>query len=678
MLLIVVDMFINCKQKTIVEICYHEQNKGLRFLKLTSRFNKYLLIFIWVLAAIASLAQTHQLSSTNKKALKYYNKAVSQYQYNDFNEAINSLNNSIKHDKNFIEAWLLLGDSYIEVNSIKEAIKSYESAISIDSIFFPGVYYLVGNLNYKIGEYQKATDNYVRLSHMPNVSKELLILASERLIFASTAAKLVENPEPVLLENIGSPINTNNDEYINYLDSDNNFMMLTRRTQLENSVSSRPIYTEELLFSNRVDSLWDKPQAVDLPWKGELELGSLNISTDGRSMYFTGCYWPLGQGSCDLYVSHSVGDEWMRPKNLGRSINTSKWESQPIISSDSKKLFFASKRAGGKGGSDIWMSIKLKNNSWSPPINLGDSINTPKDEMSPFLHADGKTLFFSSTGHPGLGGYDLFVSRQDELGRWSLAKNIGYPTNSRFDDINIFMSIDGKKSWISSNRDVGNGNMDIYSFNNYQDILPKEVMYVEGTVVDKVTKEPLKAEVQITNLSTLEIINTTFSDSVSGSFLIIVYPGIDYAFNISKEGYLFLSENIKIKDSIAMKRIKQEFELSPIAKGNQLVMNNVFFKFNEFELLPSSFVELDKLTELLNQNPKSTIEIIGHTDSIGNDNYNISLSLKRAKSVGNYLIENGIKSERLSYKGMGSSLPLAPNISETGRAKNRRTEILIK
>jgi len=655
-------------------------NKTTIFKSLSNNI-KYLFFIIVLLITFSQniYAQKYELSTSNKKAIKYYNEAVSHYKYDDFEEVINLLNKSLKYDNNFIEAWLLLGDSYSEVDSVVDAILSYETAISIDSVFFPSIFYLLGNLNYEIGEYQKAVDNYMTLSRLPGIPKEVLMLTYSRLIFASKAAWLVENPVSVVMQNIEFPINTDNDEYINYINPIGDYMMLTRRTMLSNLFDGRkPRYKEELMYSHTTDSSWDNPELVSLPWKNDLDMGSLNLSTNGSSMYFTGCYWPIGYGSCDIYVSHNIGSKWLEPSNLGSSVNTNKWDSQPIISSDNKKLYFASKRPGGKGGSDIWMSIKLDNNRWSPPINLGDSINTPKDEMSPFLHADGSTLYFSSTGHPGLGGYDLFISRQDELGRWSLAKNIGYPTNSRFDDINIFVSIDGKRSWLSSDRENGNGNMDIYNFNNYPEILPQKVMYIEGTVVDKANLEPIKAKIEITNLGTSESVNTTFSDSVTGSFLIVVYPGVDYAFNISKKGYLFLSENINIVDSFYSEVIRQDFKLSPVSKGNKLTMNNINFEFNEFTLLPSSFIELDKLVELLNNNPKSKIEIIGHTDDRGDAEYNMSLSVKRAESVGKYLINNGIGLERLMFSGMGADMPVVSNDSEEGRAINRRTEIRIR
>lgn len=660
-------------------MCTNNGGMLLNMNRLTIEFFKspVLLIILLILTSITISAQEYQLSSKNKKAIKYYNNAASYFKNGNYNKAVNFLDKSLVHDKIFVEAYLLLGDIYSDLNRYEEAVTAYNSALEIDSAFFPPVYYFLANIYYEIGDYYNSSISFNKLLKFNSISDDLRALSTDKLIFADTANNLVNNPVSTNPVNIGSSINTSSDEYINYVNTDYELLMLTKRTKLPAYSSVR--YKEELYYSDYSDSTWSSPELVDLGWRGNgLNMGTINFSTDGRTMFFTGCYWPSGQGGCDLYFSQRVGTNWLKPQNIGNSINTTTWESQPIISSDSKKLFFASKRTGGKGGADIWMSVKLKDNTWSPPINLGDSINTPKDEMAPFLHADGNTLFFASTGHPGLGGYDLFISRQDELGRWSLAKNIGYPTNSRYNDINIFTSIDGKRSWISSDRTAGKGGMDIYSFDNYKDILPQKIMYVEGAVVDKVTKKPLKAEIQITNLSTSELINTTLSDSVTGSFLLVVFPGVDYAFNITKKGYLFLSENINVKDSIGIESVKKQFELSPFAKGNQLIMNNVFFRFNEYELLPASFIELDKLVEILNQYPTSEIEITGHTDSIGNAEYNMKLSLKRAKAVSNYLIENGIESKRLDFKGMGSSMPVAPNNSEQGRAKNRRTGIRVK
>ncbi len=621
--------------------------------------------------------QNYELTSNNKKAIKQYNIAIENYKNSYFDDAIVALEKSVNYDSNFLEAWLLMGDIYSDIHKLNDAIDSYNYALSIDSTFFPAVYYFLGNIYYEITDYENSTLSYKELLKFKSISDEIRSLATDKLLSSEIANELVNNPVGPEPKNIGYPVNTPNDEYINFVNTGFDKLMLTKRTKMPANYS--PQHKEELYVSNFGDSTWLKPKLVNLSWRNSgYNMGTINFSTDGRRMYFTGCYWPDSYGGCDIYYSQSLGDEWNEAVNIGGIINTPNWESQPIISSDGQKLFFASKRNGGKGGSDIWMSIRLKNNQWSPPINLGDSINTQKDEMAPFLHADGNTLFYASNGHPGLGGYDLFVSRLDEIGRWSKAENIGYPTNSTYNEITIFSSIDGKRSWISSDRVGGYGKFDIYYFDNYENIQPEKLMYVEGTIIDEETKKPLAAIAEITNLTTLEIINKTISDPITGKFLIILYPGIDYAFNISKKGYLFHSENINLKDTIGTESVKKKFELLPIKSGNQFVLNNVYFDFNKHTLLKPSFVELDKLVSLMDENPDISIEILGHTDNVGTEEYNTELSRKRSVAVGEYLLKKGISKVRLSYVAKGSNEPIASNETEVGRAKNRRTEIVIR
>ncbi|HEY9114575.1 MAG TPA: OmpA family protein, partial [Bacteroidales bacterium] len=342
-----------------------------------------------------------------------------------------------------------------------------------------------------------------------------------------------------------------------------------------------------------------------------------------------------------------------------------------------RKIYFASKRAGGKGGSDIWMTVRLASGKWSRPINLGDSINTPGDEMAPVIHADGQTLYFSSNGHLGLGGYDLFVSKQDRAGRWKKAENLGYPINSNADDINVFLSIDGQTGWISSNRKGGKGGFDIYSFPTYKAMQPQAVFYVKGIVSDLETGKKLAAKVEISNLLTGMLEDSVSSDPVNGEFLLILHPGTDYAFNISKKGYLFYSENFNLNATTSENSVSKEFKLSPIQSGNSLVLNNIFFDFNSSVLKPSSYNELNKLAEMLLANKDLKIIIEGHTDNIGSEEYNKQLSAERAKSVYEYLVSNGIEASRMKYEGFGATMPVDTNETEKGRTKNRRTEVVV-
>jgi len=422
---------------------------------------------------------------------------------------------------------------------------------------------------------------------------------------------------------------------------------------------------------------WLTPEPIKLSWREGLNVGGMNLSVDGRKMYFTGCNWPNGFGSCDLFVSFRVGNSWESPSNLGSGINSQWWDSQPAVSSDGKRIYFSSKRSGGKGGSDIWMTIKLENDKWSPPVNLGDSINTVGNEMSPFLHADGKTIYFSSDGHYGLGGSDLFIARKDELGRWSKANNLGYPINTGYNEINLFMSIDGSLAYLSSDRAEGQGGFDIYQFNTNNEIKPDMVYFVKGIVVDKHTLKPLEAKVELTYLSNGMIADESYSDLKTGEFLMVLHPAEEYAFNISKSGYLFLSEHFSTPESDTSLSVDKVFEMEAVLAGNRLILNNVFFDFDQSELKSKSYNELEKLYQLLTDNEKIGIQIGGHTDNVGDEVYNQKLSEDRARVVLQYLVNKGISNERLDYKGFGSSRPVADNNTEAGRAQNRRTEVQI-
>ncbi len=635
---------------------------------------KYLSLIFLSVCLVTSLFSQVNLSTRNKKALKQYEKAVSEYRVNNTAGAVEYLNKAVSYDNNFIEAWLLLGDAYTEINSINSAIESYEYALSIDSLYYIPVYYFLGNLYQSIYNFQKAGQYYGILDNNENITRDMALLLNTAIERNAFLLKEYSNPLPIVVENIGAPVNTTSDEYVNYLNSNSSYLMYTRRVLKENPGSGRR-YDENLYYSVNNDSLWQPPMMINEKWMEGFNTGSVNLSADGRKMFLTGCYWPGSKGSCDLYVSEKTGNIWQTPIAVS-SINSSGWESQPSISSDGKKLYFASKRAGGKGGSDIWMSVILNDGSWSPPVNLGDSINTTGDEMSPVIHADGRTLYFSSNGHMGIGGMDLFISRKDETGIWSNADNLGVPINTEDNEINIFTSLDGKTSWISSDREGGYGNYDIYRFNNPPEILPQKIAYISGKVIDKETLTPLNAKVEITNLENLNIVNSTVSDSVSGEFLIVLFPDIDYAFNISHPGYLFLSENINLNDTNADDyTVSKTFELIPVGSNKQLILNNIYFEFNKSNLLPSSKNELDKVVGVLNENPGSRIRITGHTDNKGNDDYNKKLSVERAKSVYNYLINNGVKASRLSFNGKGSTEPVSTNDTEKGRAANRRTEI---
>jgi len=357
-------------------------------------------------------------------------------------------------------------------------------------------------------------------------------------------------------------------------------------------------------------------------------------------------------------------------------VNSSAWDSQPYVSSDGRMLLFSSSRPGGKGGSDIWMSVKLKDGTWSKPVNLGDSINTKGNEMAPFLYADNKTLLFSSDGWPGLGKQDIFIARKNDAGLWSKAVNVGFPVNSKDAEINMIYSLDGKQAWLSSDRN--GGSFDIFQLPVYKEIEPDKIFYFEGKVLDTQNLKPVEARVMLTDEVTGVTLVIKKSQPEDGSFLVVLKPGISYGFNIVAPGYLFYSERITPEDSLLMaENLNKDFLMVPVKKGSSVVLENLYFDVDSAQLKSSSYAELKKLTLFLKVNPDVKIEIAGHTDDSGDAAYNMELSKLRAKSVYDYLIRKGVAPERLTYKGYGNTQPVVDNATPAGKAGNRRVVIVI-
>ncbi|HFB62237.1 MAG TPA: hypothetical protein ENJ69_04570 [Bacteroidetes bacterium] len=414
------------------------------------------------------------------------------------------------------------------------------------------------------------------------------------------------------------------------------------------------------------------------PWDSTLDMGAMSLSVDGRTLYFTGCLWPGGFGRCDIYVSRKQGYRWRFPQHPGQPVNTAAWEAQAVVSADGKQLFFASNRPGGFGGSDIWMCRRRPDGRWGKAVNLGDSINTPGNEMAPFLHADGRTLYFSSNGRTGLGGYDLYLSRLNDAGKWLRAVNLGYPVNTRANEKTIFISLDGSRAWLSSDRDTLHTGYDIYAFPVYRKIRPQKVLFVKGTVRDALTGKKLAAAVVLTNLNTGKTADSLFSDAVTGRFLVVLRAGGNYAFDIAKKGYLLYSQNFDLKQFPGTRSVSKTFLLMPVKKGAEMRLHNIHFAFDSAVLQPTALPELTRLVRFLKNNPRLRVLIAGYTDNRGTPAYNLKLSQRRAKAVFDYLVSKGIAVQRLQYRGYGEQKPVAPNDTPRGRAANRRTEIVIR
>jgi outer membrane protein OmpA-like peptidoglycan-associated protein len=393
-------------------------------------------------------------------------------------------------------------------------------------------------------------------------------------------------------------------------------------------------------------------------------------------LFFTGCNRPDGLGRCDIYISQKKGDEWGKPFDLSPPINTSGWESQPSISADGRTLYFVSNRQGGYGGYDIWKST-LTPKGWGQPENLGPNINTAFNEQSPFIHADNNTLYFCSNGWPGMGNQDLFVTRLGDDGKWGKPENLGYPINTHGDETALTLTADGATAYFASNNLKGLGGFDIYTFEMPVKLRPNIVTYVKGTVSDAKTKQPLESAVEILDLQNTQPVYQDYSSADKGDFLATLTAGKNYGLNISKSGYLFYSENFSLVGYQSSSPFNIHVLLEPIEIGNKVILKNIFFDTNKFDIKPESTSELQKLVDFLLFNPTLRIEISGHTDNVGNDALNQTLSENRAKAVYDYLIANKLDAARLVFKGYGKSQPIAPNDTDDNRSKNRRTEFKI-
>ncbi len=612
----------------------------------------------------------------DKKTIKIFRQAQEAYQAHDLAQAEIFLKKALRRNPEFVKAYLLQGDISASQHKLNNAIESYRRALSFDSVSYPVAFFVLAGWEYKTGNYTTSLHNIQYFLRFGNKNTPRHGEAEKLLKNAAFAANAVAHPEKTTLKRLNNGINSPADEYINFVDVEGKQLIFTRKI-LEQE-KGKPVYKEHFYLSVQNKGEWQPPEKMRFSWDSTLNMGGMSLSTDGQTMYFTGCYWPGGFGSCDIYASKKRGYTWQFPKHLDRNVNTSHWDSQAVISSDKKRLFFASKRPGGKGGSDIWMCIRQADGHWGKAINPGDSINSAGNEMAPFLHADNRTLYFSSNGRTGMGGYDLYVSRENSSGHWSKATNLGYPVNTMANEINLFVNLDGSQAWLSSDRNTTKSGFDIFSFPVYAKIRPGKVLFVKGVVQDARSGKRLSVRIVLTDLTTGRAVDSAISDMVSGRFLMVLHDGTDYAFNIQKKGYLIYSQSFNLKDFPGLTSVNKTFELTPIAKGAVMRLQNIRFDFDRSTLKSSAFPELNKLVVFLQKNPTLKILIAGYTDNVGGVNYNQKLSLERAKAVFDYLVSKGIDAGRMQYQGFGNTHPISNNQTPEGRAANRRTEIVIK
>ncbi len=665
----------------------------------------FLILFIALLLNSCATAQPGY-STKKKSAIKLYEKAKKAPRQNidlrtgqpDFQGGIDLLEKALSKDDDFVEAHQLIGEFYRLVGNTKASVKHFKRALEIrPSDNLNGRLFLdIGNMQIRNKEFADAIHYFDLIinSKSRTISNQLIAVAKHSRKTAEFNVEARKHPLDIDPKNIGKGINTKNPEYFPTLTVDGRTMLFTREIEGDKSKGRRG--QEDFFVSHlNKDNLWEKAVPMPRHINTSRNEGAPTISADGRTLIFVACadetgdFGPnrRGRGSCDLFITKRIGNRWTNPVNLPGSVNTGTWETQPSLSADGKTLYFI-RRVGDprSQNSDIFVSKKQSDGTWGKAIALPENINTPGMETSVLIHPDGQTLYFTSDGHLGLGGTDIFMSRKDPLGNWGDPVNLGYPINTENNENSLLVGPDGNIAFFASDRPGGEGDLDIYYFKVPKQLRPIKTTYFKGIVFDAVTKKPLKGKFELIDLSTGEQVVESEADSITGEFMLALPTKREYALHASYPGYSFFSKNFNMKEGDG-EAVQMDVPLLPFTDDEPVRLANVFFDLNKATLRKESYVELNKLVEFLKNNKGIKIEIGGHTDSRGSDKLNQKLSEDRAKAVYDYLISKNINADRLSYKGYGKSKPIVSDEEieqlstevekEKAYQENRRTEYRI-
>lgn len=649
------------------------------------------LIFIFTFLNTLSLYSQSSLppgsyTSTNKKAIKYFEESKKMFQIRKDTEAEKLIKKSIEEDPQFIEAYSAYADFLMGHNRVKEAIPLYEKAIQINpKLFVDNNFYLGGALLHE-AQYEKAIPCFEKILKTERINPNLKDESARFLKNAQFGANAIKNPQPFKLTNVGPGINTGEYEYFPALTADGNTFLFTRNIREGEGVNAPR--QEDFYVSKKVNNIWQTANPITSVNTVGNE-GAPSLSADGEIMFFASCMEMTGDygssdrkgyGSCDIFYAQKLNGKWTKPRNAGPMINTKNWETQPSFSSDGKTLYFIRGMVARDGikNPDIYSSTIGEDGKFSEPIKLSDNINTLEGEESVFIHPDNQTLYFSSEGHPGMGGLDIFMSKRQADGSWGKAINLGYPINTFADDNSFLVDANGKFAYLASEREGGFGGLDIYQFELPESLRPEKITYVKGLTYNAKTKAPVEASFELIDLETQQSVTSAYSNS-AGEFLVTLTSNHNYLVNVSRPGFLFYSDNFSLKDKVAdyNKPYQLQIPLQPIDTGI-IELKNIFFDVNKWDLKAESKAELQKIIDFVKANPSLKIEFSGHTDNSGDKVFNKTLSNNRAKAIYDYVIEKGaLPATNLSYKGYGDSKPKAPNDTPENKAKNRRTELKI-
>jgi len=652
----------------------------------------FLIIFCF---GFQCLSLNGQYTVDAQKAVSLYRKGEEALLKNKYKTAIQYFKLALKLQPDLVAAERGIGLSYEGLNNWYEARQIYASIIEKAPQFSRLLYYQIGELYYKEGNYRRAIsyfEQFERLQGLPlvqftvNGEKEALLENEilKKLPITFQACRMALDSSHLATQsnvlNVGSAINTNADEYFPFITNDQYLLLYTKRKN-ENKDEDLYIATSD---ENRE---WSNGSPFDNQINTIYNEGMSTLVRDGRTLYFTACNRPGIMGPCDIWTGQVQNGQVREVKAILDHPNSESWESQACISCDGRVLYFSSNRPGGLGGTDIWVSVKQKDGTWSNPSNLGAPINTDKDEESPFISNDGNRLFFSSTGHIGFGGQDIFMSTFDKYRGWSNAFNLGPKINSPFEELGFVLTADGLSGYFASDRPGGFGGMDIYKVNLQSQLRGDLITYVYGSIRDSLTGNPVKANINSTTFPLIQVDN-------QGRFFLCVPANTSFPLQITHPEY-YTQQLVKVIPEwnnrkfyslpillVPLKASLPEVEKPAPADTTPPLSSNRFKELKRY--YHSLYFQFDSDIMELNEKEKleayiagipaksvQRVEINGYADDVGDFKYNLDLSEKRAKVVSLLLLEKGIEISRISLKGHGEIKDDRP------KPLNRRVEIKI-
>ncbi|MCB9224736.1 MAG: OmpA family protein [Crocinitomicaceae bacterium] len=645
----------------------------------------------------------------------------------DYAGALREYLEAYKFNPNNSELNYKIGMCYFNLD--KYRMKEYfEKAYKLKPTISPDVLYFIALSYHLEGKWEEAINYYNQAASTGGTQKlsdravlpgdiapTVAQISYRRVTECKNGMELSKKKARVWIDNLGPKVNSKYPDFGPVISADEAIMVFTsRRPDNEDMAPDGRGYFEDLYITTHENGEWTESKNMGKPLnvRGQHD-ATIGLSPDGHALFI----YTDKKGNGDIFESTDEEGTWSKPEQLGKTINSDYHDPDASLTFDGKRLYFTSNKPGGLGEHDIyyadWDDEKQR---WGDAVNIGNVLNTPYEERSVFIHPDGETMYFSSTGHNTMGGYDLFYSKLVN-GVWQKPVNLGPPLNTPDHEVGLVVAGNGRFGYISSYREGGYGEKDIYlvtflgpekppMLSNEDNLIasiakpikekskePELVVeganmaILTGIIRDEKTKQPLQADVVLVDVEKNKVIAEFKSDANSGKYLVSLPGGANYGIAVKKDGYLFHSENFNIPKEAGFKQYKKDVDLKKVEVGQSIVLRNIFYDYAKYSLRNESVNELERLIQLLNDNPTMRIEISGHTDTRGSIEDNQVLSQNRAKSVVDYLIAHGISADRLEYAGYGETKPLIPDAEinklvskqekEEAHQQNRRTEFKI-